>query len=99
MKHIGIFKSSLRIMQAARLTLNVAQTEACRCTTNPRLHLCRPKITAPELAMLLFEGTRNLLPYIDINPHKTGPKWPVYVGIAILLVITIAIVTLALTNH
>jgi len=49
--------------------------------------------------MVLFEGKRNLLPYVDINPHKTGPKWPAYLGIAILFVATIAVVILALTNH
>lgn len=36
MKRIGIFESSLRIGLAARLTTNVAQTEACRCPNEPR---------------------------------------------------------------
>ena len=54
---------------------------------------------APKLAMPLFEGTRSFLPYVDINPHKTGPKWPIYVAIAVLLIATIALVTLALTTR
>ncbi|BCW15922.1 hypothetical protein NtRootA4_29010 [Arthrobacter sp. NtRootA4] len=44
-----------------------------------------------------FEGTPQYLPYIDINPHKSGPKWRSYVALSILLVATIAIVTISLT--
>ncbi|AOY70080.1 hypothetical protein ARZXY2_514 [Arthrobacter sp. ZXY-2] len=39
------------------------------------------------------------MPYVDINPHKTGPKWPAYVGLSILLIVTIAVVTYVLTAH
>jgi len=38
------------------------------------------------------------MPYIDINPHKSRPKWPAYVGLATLLTVTIAIVVLVLTS-
>jgi len=37
------------------------------------------------------------LPYIDINPHRKRPKWWAYVGLAILAVVTLAVVVLALT--
>ena len=46
-----------------------------------------------------MKGHENLLPYVDINPNKSGPKWPAYVGIAILFVVTIVIVTFALTHR
>lgn len=36
------------------------------------------------------------MPYIDINPHRTGPKWPAYVLLGILLVLTAAVVVAAL---
>ncbi|WP_286198864.1 hypothetical protein [Arthrobacter sp. StoSoilB22] len=41
----------------------------------------------------------HLLPYVDINPHKTGPKWPAYIGLVIIIIITAAIVALALIRH
>jgi hypothetical protein len=38
------------------------------------------------------------MPYIDINPHKGRPKWQGYVVLAILLVLTAAVVFAALTR-
>jgi hypothetical protein len=38
------------------------------------------------------------MPYIDINPHKGRPKWQAYVVLTILLIITSAVVTHALTR-
>jgi hypothetical protein len=37
------------------------------------------------------------LPYIDINPHRSRPKWWAYTGLLVLAVATVAIVVLALT--
>ncbi|MFK4638112.1 hypothetical protein ABIA52_001001 [Paenarthrobacter histidinolovorans] len=39
------------------------------------------------------------MPYVDINPHKIRPKWPAYVGLAVLLIATITVVAHVLTNH
>lgn len=36
------------------------------------------------------------MPYFDINPHRSRPKWPAYVGLAVLAIATAAIVVLAL---
>jgi hypothetical protein len=36
------------------------------------------------------------LPYNDINPHRTKPKWLAYTGLSILALATIAVVVLAL---
>ncbi len=36
--------------------------------------------------------------YIDINPHKGRPKWQAYAVLAILLVLTAAVVIAALTR-
>ena len=36
------------------------------------------------------------MPYVDINPHRSGPKWPGYVLLVILLVLTAAVVVAAL---
>lgn len=36
------------------------------------------------------------MPYLDINPHRSRPKWPAYVGLVVLAVATAAIVVLAL---
>ena len=66
------------------------QIPGCTCAVE--------KHTAP-ISNVALEGTGKLLPYVDINPHKTGPKWPAYVGLAVLLVATIAVVALALTTH
>lgn len=38
------------------------------------------------------------MPYIDINPHKGRPKWQAYTVLAILLILTSAVVTHALTR-
>lgn len=38
------------------------------------------------------------MPYIDINPHRTRPKWPAYLGIGILAVATAGVVVLALAG-
>lgn len=34
--------------------------------------------------------------YRDINPHKRGPRWPQYVGIAVLACGAMTVVSLAL---
>ncbi|MDP9986460.1 hypothetical protein J2S98_001613 [Arthrobacter oryzae] len=39
------------------------------------------------------------MPYIDINPHKTRPKWVGYAIVAVLLVLTAAVVSAALIHH
>lgn len=39
------------------------------------------------------------MPYIDINPHRSRPKWRAYVGLGILAVVTACIVVLALVAH
>ncbi|CAH0263836.1 hypothetical protein SRABI128_03211 [Microbacterium sp. Bi128] len=36
------------------------------------------------------------MPYIDINPHRSRPKWRAYVGLVLLATTTIAVVVLAL---
>ncbi|WP_290369789.1 hypothetical protein [Arthrobacter sp. Bi83] len=36
------------------------------------------------------------MPYIDINPHRSRPKWWSYVLLAVLLVVTAAVVAAAL---
>lgn len=64
-------------------------------TLQPPMQTTEP--AALESAMLLFE--RTYLPYVDINPHKSKPKWPAYVGLIVLLVATIAVVVHVLTNH
>ena len=38
------------------------------------------------------------MPYIDINPHRTKPKWRAYVGLGILTVLTVGVVFLALVR-
>jgi hypothetical protein len=38
------------------------------------------------------------VPYIDINPHRSRPKWPVYVGLGVLTVATGFVVFLALAT-
>jgi hypothetical protein len=38
------------------------------------------------------------MPYIDINPHKGRPKWQAYTVLVILLILTGAVVTHALTR-
>lgn len=37
------------------------------------------------------------MPYIDINPHKGRPKWQGYAFLALLLILTAAVVSAALT--
>lgn len=99
-KHIGILESSLRIGQGG-----TPQSKCCpnRGVPLPRptrwAHQRRPVKTLSITPGVLLKGHENLLPYIDINPHKTGPKWPAYLGFAVLVAATIAIVTLALTSH
>lgn len=39
------------------------------------------------------------MPYVDINPHKRRPKWVGYTILAVLLVLTVAVVAAALTHH
>lgn len=36
------------------------------------------------------------MPYIDINPHRSGPRWRGYLLLAILLLLTAAVVAAAL---
>jgi hypothetical protein len=38
------------------------------------------------------------VPYIDINPHRKGPKWRAYVVLAVLAAVTIAVVAAALSG-
>ncbi|MDQ0868278.1 hypothetical protein QFZ70_000751 [Arthrobacter sp. V1I9] len=38
------------------------------------------------------------MPYVDINPHKARPKWQAYAGLAVLLVLTAAVVGAALVS-
>lgn len=38
------------------------------------------------------------MPYIDINPYKGRPKWQSYAGLAVLLILTAAVVAAALTR-
>ena len=39
------------------------------------------------------------MPYVDINPHKGRPKWVGYEILAVLLVLTAAVVYAALSHH
>jgi len=39
------------------------------------------------------------MPYVDINPHKARPKWVGYAILAVLLVLTAAVVSAALIHH
>jgi hypothetical protein len=39
------------------------------------------------------------VPYIDINPHRQGPKWGAYVVLAVLAVITVVVVVAALSGR
>lgn len=67
-------------------------------STKPMAHLQRPEtLIAPNQQCCSMKG--HLLPYVDINPHKTGPKWPAYIGLVIIIIITAAIVALALIRH
>ncbi|MBP1135138.1 hypothetical protein JOE31_001370 [Arthrobacter sp. PvP023] len=36
------------------------------------------------------------MPYVDINPHRSGPKWRGYVLLGVLLVLTAGVVAAAL---
>ncbi|MGY2745250.1 hypothetical protein ACVWZ8_002367 [Arthrobacter sp. UYCu723] len=36
--------------------------------------------------------------YNDINPHRSKPTWPAYLGLAVLAVATVCIVALALAR-
>ncbi len=39
------------------------------------------------------------MPYVDINPHKDRPKWVGYIVLAVLVVLTVAVVSAALIHH
>jgi hypothetical protein len=39
------------------------------------------------------------MPYIDINPHRQGPKWRSYVVLAVLAVVTVFVVVAALSSR
>jgi hypothetical protein len=48
---------------------------------------------------LVGYGTSEVaVPYIDINPHRSRPKWWGYLALGVLLVVTVAVVTAALTH-
>lgn len=85
------------IMLAARLNTTLPNRRRAAATSKPKLRLRRPKPWRQNSQWCSLKGYENLLPYVDINPNKSGPKWPAYVGIAILFVATIVIVALALT--
>ncbi|VXC55560.1 conserved hypothetical protein [Arthrobacter sp. 8AJ] len=36
------------------------------------------------------------MPYVDINPHKDRPKWVAYTVLAVLLLLTGVVVSVAL---
>lgn len=36
------------------------------------------------------------MPYIDINPHKSRPKWQGYAVLVVLLMVTVSVVGAAL---
>lgn len=38
------------------------------------------------------------MPYMDINPHRGRPKWWSYVALGLLLVVTSAVVGVALVQ-
>lgn len=38
------------------------------------------------------------MPYIDINPHKSRPKWQGYAVLVVLLIVTAAVVGAALVR-
>ena len=38
------------------------------------------------------------MPYVDINPHKSRPKWQGYALLVVLLVLTAAVVGAALVR-
>ena len=40
-----------------------------------------------------------IVPYVDINPHKSRPKWQGYAILAILLFLTAGVVSAALLHH
>ena len=39
------------------------------------------------------------MPYVDINPHRGRPKWVGYAILAVLLVLTVGVVSAALMHH
>lgn len=49
---------------------------------------------------LLFRADQDGVgvPYIDINPHRSRPKWWSYLVLAILLVVTTGVVTASLVR-
>lgn len=38
------------------------------------------------------------MPYVDINPHKSRPKWQGYTLLAVLILLTTAVVAAALVG-
>lgn len=83
------------IGRAARPNQNVAQTGACRL---PPIFKSREAESLPKLCREPTDPKDCRLPYIDINPHKSRPKWMAYLGLAGLLAATIAIVIFVLTT-
>lgn len=63
-----------------------------KCCGSSAAHSGSPSV--PHL-----EVTSADMPYVDINPHKGRPKWVGYTILAVLLVLTVAVVVAALTHH
>jgi hypothetical protein len=38
------------------------------------------------------------MPHVGINPHRSKPSWPAYLGLAVLVAVTVCIVVLALAR-
>lgn len=89
-----ILKSSLMIRSAARPT-NCCPNRDVPPPPNPWLHSCCHNSHRIRTNDVVVKG--KYLPYVDINPHKSRPKWPAYVGLSVLLVMTIAVVAHLLT--
>lgn len=57
-------------------------------------------LAAPAPARICSQARANpcplAMPYIDINPHRSGPRWRGYLLLAILLLLTAAVVAAAL---
>lgn len=45
-----------------------------------------------------FEVIVADMPYVDINPHRSRPKWQAYAVLGVLLILTAAVVAAALTR-
>ena len=81
---------------SARLCLRPVHFVGKPCASRRRF-VRSPSPQAPTASVCLSPTGSLALPYIDINPHRKRPKWWAYVGLAILAVVTLAVVVLALT--